>query len=434
MSARARRVTLGHVIELLRAAAMIEAPPLPPGLPVDLPAAFPRALRIACVTETYPPEVNGVAATVAKIVEGLRARRHDVQLVRPRQAAGERAAQGERFREVLVRGLPIPRYPELRMGWPCKRALMALWTRERPDVVHIATEGPLGRSALQAANALGLPVCSDFRTNFHAYSGHYGIGWLRRPIMGYLRRFHNATQCTMVPTEALRQELAGDGFRDVAVVSRGVDVQRFHPRQRSEALRAQWGVAPDDLVVAHIGRLAPEKNLDTLVAAFEALRRAQPRAKLVLVGDGPMRVELGARCPDAIFAGQRHGDDLAAHYASADLFLFPSLTETFGNVTTEAMASGLAVVAFDYAAAARLIREDENGALAPRTDAPAFIAAAVRLAADPAHCRALGTRARQTAQALDWAGVVAQFEGVLAAVIRRSQTPARYALTRPSSV
>ena len=144
----------------------------------------------------------------------------------------------------------------------------------------------------------------------------------------------------------------------------------------------------------------------------------------MFVGDGPMRAELQARCPQAWFAGQRTGEDLAAHYASADLFLFPSVTETFGNVTTEAMASGLAVVAYDYAAAARFIRSGTNGVLVPFDDAEAYVAAAARTAADLAGCRVLGARARETARELDWEGVVVQFEGVLASVLREAGQPA----------
>ena len=396
---------------------------------MEIRRAPDRALRIACVTETFPPEVNGVAMTVARIVEGLRARSHAVQLVRPRQAADAARAgpRADGIEEVLVRGVPIPRYAGLRMGLPCKAALVRLWTEARPDVVHIATEGPLGRSALQAATALGLPVCSDFRTNFHAYSRHYGFGFLRRPIMGYLRRFHNATQRTMVPTQALRDQLAAEGFENLAVVSRGVDVRHFSPRHRSDVLRAGWGVRADDLVVACVGRLAPEKNLGLVIAAFDEIRRREPRARLLLVGDGPMRKELGARCPDAIFAGQRSGAELSAHYASADLFLFASVTETFGNVTTEAMASGLAVVAFDYAAAARLIRSGENGVVVPLDDDAAFTAAAVALASDLSRCRSLGLRACATAQALDWEAIVVQFEDVLTSVMRPAGLPADYA-------
>jgi glycosyltransferase involved in cell wall biosynthesis len=419
------------VIDLLQAAVSIagmQAPPAPADLVVSNYPAAHKSLRIALVTETYPPEVNGVAMTIARIVEGLHARNHDVQLIRPRQDGRDAAGQGLRFHEVLMRGLPIPRYPHLRMGVPSKRALVQLWALHRPDVVHIATEGALGWSALQAALHLKLPVSSDFRTNFHAYSKHYGVGWLHKPIMAYLRKFHNRSGCTMVPTEALRRELDLHGFRRLQVVTRGVDTQLFTPARRSAALRVQWGVTDEDVVLAYVGRLAPEKNLGALIAAFEAVRQAQPGTRLLIVGDGPQRAELQARCPAAIFAGQRRGEDLAAHYASADLFLFPSLTETFGNVTTEAMASGLALLAFDCAAAAQLIRSGENGLLAPAGDDPALVQAACRLAGDASQRLQLGRAARQSALALDWQGVVARFEEVLSTVIRQADAGQDFSL------
>ncbi len=386
------------------------------------PAAW-RSMRIACVTETYPPEVNGVSLTVARMVEGLHRRNHDVQLVRPRQAAETDAGSAQRFQEVLLKGLPIPRYPSLRMGLPSKRTLIQLWTHHRPDVVHIATEGPLGWSALQAALQLKLPVCSDFRTNFHTYSQHYGVGWLYKPIMAYLRKFHNRTLCTMVPTEALRRELAQAGFHNLAVVTRGVDTVQFGPAHRSEALRRSWGAGPDTLVVSCVGRLAREKNLDVLLAAFEAIVRERPQARLLVVGSGPLRAELEARCPQAIFAGQRTGDDLAAHYASSDLFLFPSLSETFGNVTTEALASGLPIVAFDYAAAAQVIAADEQGVRVPFGDGAAFVRAAVALALDGPRRERLGQAARMRATELDWESIVQRFESVLAGAIRQGAVP-----------
>jgi glycosyltransferase involved in cell wall biosynthesis len=401
---------------------------------VDEIPATRRSLRLAVVTETYPPEVNGVAATLAQLVEGLHQRNHAVQLVRPRQFNGE-APEQSRFHEVLMRGLPIPRYPGLRMGLPSKGALARLWSLNRPDVVHIATEGPLGWSALQAARRLKLPVSTDFRTNFQAYSRHYGVGWLNKPIMAYLRKFHNLAHCTMVPTEAMRRDLQAYGFQRLHVVARGVDAQRFDPSRRKAALRAQWGVDDDDLVVTCVGRLAPEKNLELLLTAFEAIERMQPRARLLLVGDGPLRAELEARCPRVIFAGQRTGDDLAAHYASADLFVFGSVTESFGNVTTEAMASGLPVVAFRSAAAAQLIRDHDNGVTVPLGDPEAFVAAAVALASDPAQRRAIGQRARRSACELGWDGVVGRFEAVVESLIaaggaHAEAPPARLALPR----
>jgi glycosyltransferase involved in cell wall biosynthesis len=376
----------------------------------ELPAAT-RSLRVAVVSETWPPEVNGVAKSAARFAEALRSRGHRIALVRPRQGATDRGGPDD----TLMRGVAIPRYPDLKMGLPARRALGRLWTFERPDVVHIVTEGPLGWSALQAAAKLKLPVVSDFRTNFHAYSRHYGVGWLRAPILAYLRKFHNRALATLVPTEAMRAELAAIGFQRLRVIARGVDTRLFDPARRSEALRASWGAGPQDPVLLHVGRIAAEKNLATLADAYEQARRRAPGAKLVLVGDGPARRELEARLPEAIFAGIRGGEDLAAHFASGDVFLFPSLTETYGNVTLEAMASGLAVVAFDYAAAAEVIRHDVSGLHVPYGDDAAFVSQAAALAAAPARARWLGARARIEARERGWEQVAEKLESVLAA-------------------
>ncbi|MFG6443396.1 glycosyltransferase family 4 protein [Roseateles sp. LKC17W] len=390
----------------------------------DLPA--PRhSRRLAVVTETYPPEVNGVAMSMARVVDGLNRRNHDVQLIRPRQSAKLTPPSSgiPAVDEVLTKGLPVPLYPNLRMGVPSKRALVKLWSLKRPDVVHIATEGPLGWSALQAAQHLALPVTSDYRTNFHAYGKHYRLGLLSKPIMGYLRKFHNRCDATMVPTEAMRVLLAERGFERLTVVGRGVDTQRFDPARRNDKLRARWSAGPDDLVLGYVGRLAPEKNLGVVLAAYEAVKAEQPRARLVLVGDGPMRAELAARAPEAHFAGPRSGDDLAAHYAGLDLFLFASLTETFGNVTTEAMASGCAVVAFDSAAAGELIHSGQNGWLAGPGRESDFVAAARMAALDGAARRGVAEAARETTRRLDWGDITTRFEAVLEGAIGRTAQP-----------
>jgi glycosyltransferase involved in cell wall biosynthesis len=396
----------------------------PQNLVVDNFPANNRSLRIAVVSETYPPEVNGVAVTLSKVVEGLRNANHAVQLIRLRQNGTDAAAQDDMYagyQEVLMRGFPIPNYPDLRMGIPSKSTLIRLWQLKRPDVVHIATEGPLGWSALRAAMYLKLPVSTDYRTNFQSYSTHYGVGFLYKPIMAYLKKFHNLAGCTMVPTEALRASLAAVGFQRLKVVSRGVDTVAYDPAHRSDALRQQWGLAPQDLAVLCVGRLAKEKNLDLLLRAFEAIQARQPNARLVLVGHGPMLQELKLKCPGAIFTGQLRGHTLAEHYASADLFLMPSLTETFGNVTTEAMASGLPVVAFNYAAAAEMIVSGVNGRLAAMRDAEDFVFAASQVAAQPVQLKSMAAAARQTALGLDWACIVEKFENELQEVIDASR-------------
>ncbi len=375
-------------------------------LPVPRPS-----LRVAVVTETYPPEVNGVAVTLQQLVLRLQASNHQIQLIRPRQPL-DRQEQPACAEELLVRGLEIPRYPQLRLGMPMKRALVAQWTRQRPDLVHVATEGPLGWSAVQAARKLRLPLSTDFRTNFHAYSQHYGIGWLRKPIAAYLRKFHNLADCTMVPSSDLLQDLCAQGFERLMVVARGVDAARFSPVHRSEALRAQWGVAPEQPVLLSVGRLAREKNLDLLVRCWQAMREQRPDLKLVVVGDGPSRNALALACPEALLVGAQSGVELARHYASADLFVFPSVTETYGNVTPEALASGLAVLAFDYAAAAELIRHGDNGLLAPRGDETAFLGSAIEMVSNPALVQRLRERGRATTLTQDWGQIARQVEAV----------------------
>ncbi|MEO8039163.1 MAG: glycosyltransferase family 1 protein [Betaproteobacteria bacterium] len=388
---------------------MLESSFLPPQLPAERPS-----LRVAVVTETYPPEVNGVAMTLGRMVSGLHARSHHVQLIRPRQGIADAATTRENFEEVLKPGLPIPRYDSLRMGLPARQGLLRLWRDRRPDVVQVATEGPLGWSAISAARKLRIPVASDFHTNFHSYSRHYGVGWLDKPIAAYLRRFHNQALVTMVPTHQMRDELSANGYRNVRVVARGVDTRLFSPARRSAELRAAWGAGDEDVVVLVVGRLAPEKNLPVVVTAFAAMRRAQPRVKLVFVGDGPERPALARTFPQHVFAGMRTGEDLARHYASGDVFLFASVTETFGNVTLEAMASGLAVIAYDYAAARQHIRNGHNGLLAPFDQEIDFVRLAEAIAPDRVRLRALGRAARQSAEQVDWEIVYDDLERVLA--------------------
>ena len=387
--------------------------------PIQVDRIYPDkpSLRIALVTETYPPDINGVAHTVSKIVEGLRARGHELMLVRPRHHSDTEAATDSRYQEVLVRGAPIPMYKQLRMGLPAQGALQKLWLKQRPDLVHIATEGPLGWSASRAARKLKIPTSSDFRTNFHAYSQFYGFGWLKGAIVAYMRKFHNATHCTMVPTQGLMAELSKIGFDRLMVVPRGVDTEHFSPSKRDEQLRQSWGATAETQVLLSVGRLAVEKNLDTVVRCFKSLQVRGLPVKLVIVGDGPMRQALERSVPEAIFAGTRTGQDLAKHYASADLFIFPSLTETFGNVTIEAMASGLAVVAYDHAAAGQLIEHKRNGmVLAPNQEAQLFEAAR-QIVEDTALRTQIRVAARQTAVDRDWSSVIARTEGIFRSLI-----------------
>ena len=376
------------------------------------------ALSIALVTETYVPEVNGVAITIGRMVHGLLKRGHRIHMIRPRQGKQDAAKDEGTYAETLVSGMPIPGYPELKSGLPAKNLLLKLWRKQRPDVVHIATEGPLGWSALSAARKLNIPVSTDFHTNFHNYTQHYGIGLLKKPIAAYLRHFHNKAACTLVPTASLQQQLEHEGYRNVLVVSRGVDTELFHPAKRDRELRAAWNADEDTPGVMLVSRIAPEKNLQVVIRAFDKIRKLNPLARLVIVGDGPARAELQKQHPHVIFAGMQTGKALARHYASGDIFLYPSLTETYGNVTVEAMASGLATVAYDYAAAQQHIRHDINGLLATYADSDAFIAEARTLANDLPRVRRLGAAARATVESLTWEHIMGQMEAVLLDTVR----------------
>ncbi|TSA07690.1 MAG: glycosyltransferase family 1 protein [Comamonadaceae bacterium] len=376
-------------------------------------------LRVAIVTETYPPEVNGVAMTLGRIVAGLLQRGHIVELIRPRQFEECDPTEQDALQQVLFCGMPVPTYPELRFGFPSRRRLLKLWRQKRPDIVHVVTEGPLGRSAIAAANQLQLPVSSSFHTNFQSYSRYYGIGWFRTLIEGYLRRLHNRTLATMVPTKAILQDLKALGFDHVTLLSRGVETRQFSSDKRSRSLRESWGVGADDLVIMNVGRMAKEKNIGVVIAAFKAIAHRLPTARLVFVGDGPERKQLEENCPTAIYAGFQQGEALAAHYASGDLFLFPSLTETFGNVVPEALASGLAVVSYDCAAAHELMTTDLNGVLVPGSAEIDFVEAALSLALNGQRQCTVRKNAAASVAHLNWDAIYDRFVEVLSDVMQR---------------
>jgi len=355
--------------------------------------------------------------TLGRLVDGLALRGHRITIVRPRQRhESPRYSVTQRLacRQVRLPGVPIPGYPQLRLGLPAARRLRKIWTLNRPDLVHVATEGPLGASAITTARAMGIPVTSSFHTNFDQYTRDYRIGWFKPVVAAWLRHLHNRTLRTFVPTGDLRARLAAEGYRNLRILSRGVDTALFNPARRDETLRAAWGLKPGELAVIHVGRLAAEKNYPLLFRAFDAIKAVRPQARLVIVGDGPLLAACQRERPDAIFTGFYTGASLARYYASGDLYLHTSTTETFGNVVMEALGSGLAVAAFDYAAAHEFIRSEENGLLAPVGDEAAFIAHAVRLATEPALRTRFAATGPATTRALSWDAVISQFENDLA--------------------
>ncbi|MBU6247215.1 MAG: glycosyltransferase family 1 protein [Xanthomonadaceae bacterium] len=368
-------------------------------------------MRIGIVTETYPPEINGVALTVHGLAAGLASLGHTVEVIRPRQPRPFADEPGTLPVETL--GAALPRYPGLRFGLPAGRMLRRRWTRLRPDALYVATEGPLGWSAMRTAQQLDLPVATGFHTRFDSYAAHYGVGFLTEAVRGYLRRFHNRGGATLVPTEALRRELNDLGVANARILRRAVDTGLFQPQCRDPALRRQWGVEGHAPVMLYVGRIAAEKNLELAVRAFRALQQQVPDARYVWVGDGPARAALQDAHPDFVFAGMQRGESLARHVGSADLFAFPSLSETFGNVILEALAAGVPVVAYREGAAREHMTDGHNGYVIEPDNEPRFIEAVITLGSNPSLIRHMGRAARASVAALSPDAVIRDFESLL---------------------
>ncbi|HEY9130604.1 MAG TPA: glycosyltransferase family 1 protein [Dyella sp.] len=368
-------------------------------------------MRIGIVSETYPPEINGVALTVHSLAAGLALHGHSVDLIRPRQTLPFSDEAG--IETLEVRGAALPRYPGLRFGLPAGRLLRQRWQRQRPDAIYVATEGPLGWSAVRTAKNMGIPIATGFHTRFDTYADHYGVGFLTPTVRSYLRRFHNRAAKTLVPTTALANELTAMGVTTAHLLRRAVDTQQFNPQYRDDALRSVWQAGDDAPVVLYVGRIAPEKNLDLAVRSFRAIQQQIPRARYVWVGDGPAREALQRNHPDFIFVGMQRGEALARHYASADMFVFPSLSETFGNVILEALAAGLPVVAYREGAAREHLFDGVNGYCVDSGDEAGFVSAAVELATHPARLRTLALSARESVLSLSPDAVIRDFETLL---------------------
>lgn len=369
-------------------------------------------MRLLLVTDTYTPDINGVAGTLRKLGQALESRGHEVKVVTTLEADD---AGDDRLPREVVPSVPLPGYPGLRIGFTTWRFMDGVIDAFHPDVLYVATETPLGISAIRAAGRRGVPVVSGFHTNFHSYLEDYHLPGLEAVAQAFLRSVHNQTRKTLTPSEDTAEALRSWGIENVGVLGRGVDTDLFSPERRDDALRQSWGAGPDQPVAIYVGRIAAEKNLPLVVKAFEAFRQTNPGAPCVFVGDGPKLKWLQAEFPDFNYAGVQTGEALARHYASADLFFFPSVSETFGNVVLEAMSCGLVAVAFDYAAPKLLMKHRENGWLAPFGDESAFLEQCAE-ACKAWNDQGIRSAARTTVRPHSWTSVVDQFEHELDSV------------------
>jgi glycosyltransferase involved in cell wall biosynthesis len=342
-----------------------------------------RAVRLALFTDTWAPQVNGVVRTLERLRAAVLARGGAIEVFTsaPDDGGGDDDADASapvagvhRFSSVKFWA-----YEELRLAWPSAEQVESRTRVFAPTIVHAATEFGLGLAGRAASRRLRIPFVSSYHTNLTAYARYYRLGALATPGWSYLRWFHNSGARTWCPSEAIREDVAAHGFLNTRVWSRGVDATRFHPRFRSAALRAQWGADDDTLVVLYVGRLAAEKGLDVGVPALrEAFRQVTEatgkRCVFVAVGDGPYAATVRAQAPDgSMLPGALTGEALSAAYASGDLFLFPSVTDTFGNVMLEAMASGLPVVGAHVGPTRELIGEGAGWTVASQ-DVDAYVA------------------------------------------------------------
>lgn len=362
-------------------------------------------MRIALFTDTCFPTVNGVARALGLLIDHANARGHSVCLVSPNLA--DAPHPGASVHETIP-GVRLPFYPELKAArpWLGARIRRAL-RRFSPDVVHVATEALVGAAGRRWALEHGVPLVTSYCTNFPDYLAGYRMGFGERACWSYLRRFHAAAAVTLCPSRATLRDLESRGFHTrLDLWTRGVDSELFRPDRRNEELRRT--MAPDaDIVLLYVGRIAPEKKIDLLIQALPRIRSGTGRrVGLVLVGGGPARARLeAAGHPDVHFAGYRRGVDLAAHYASADAFVFASDTETFGQVVSEALSSGLPVVAPDRGGVTDLVVAGETGLLFQPGRADQLAARAISLVEDPALRRRMGREGRKRAEGRSWEAV-----------------------------
>jgi phosphatidylinositol alpha 1,6-mannosyltransferase len=404
-------------------------------------------MRVAIITESFPPDVNGVAHCVLRVAELLTSYGHHPLVIAPRPP-GERGAREEEEEEekkkkkkkkgphgrregtsfpfpvVRVPAVPLPGYPSFRLGLPSRRVRTAL-DRHRAEVVHLASPVFLGAHGAVVARRLGLPTVAVYQTDLPSYARAYRLGRAGEAFAWrWLRGIHNGAARTLAPSTVTATGLLGQGIGNIWLWGRGVDTRRFDPAKRSRELRAALLADParpgGELIVGYVGRLATEKRVE-LLAGITALAGV----RLVIVGAGPAEAMLRQYMPDAIFLGERRGEELAAIYASLDVFVHSGPYETFGQTLQEAAASGLPVVAPAAGGPLDLVADGVTGYLVPPSDPDAFTTAVARLAADPAARTAFGAAGRRQVLSRSWPALTEELIGHYAAVLgaRRAKVP-----------
>lgn len=373
-------------------------------------------MRICLATDTFLPEINGVTTVLDVMRRELTRRGHDVLVLAPRYGT-EPATEADVFR---LGSIPCPGYPQVHLSWPWGRGLNHLLDQFQPDVVQAVTEGPLGSFGRAYALRRRLPLATSFHTDFPRYAREYLGEWAVRPTQLWLKRFHSRAALTMTPSASTRQELFALGVPAPVLWGRGVDTNWFHPRRRSQARRDERG-GDSRIHVLHVGRLAVEKDVDTLVASFrQAHEVLGDRAVFCVAGDGPRGSWVREALPFARHLGFLNRDAIADLYADADLFVFPSPTETCGLVVLEALASKVPVIGAAAGGVPENILSGLTGTLVPPRDPAAFAGAIVHLVNHESIRYPMSEAARAFAIGRDWAREIDALESLFQSI---SHTP-----------
>lgn len=357
-------------------------------------------LRLALVASNYHYVVDGAALTLNRLVAYLQRHGASVRVVTPMVPQPPIAAEGELW---PAHAIPLPGRPEYRFGWGLPGATRAAITAFRPNLVHVTAPDLLGRVGARLARRLGVPCVTSYHAHLVGYMKHYGAARLEGVGWWYLRRFYRRCTHVYVPSESIGQELERHGIRgNLRHWGRGVDTDRFDPRRRSLAWRRAQGIDEHETVVLFSGRLVREKGLRIYAETVARLASQGLAVRALVMGTGPATADLAAAGPHVVRVGHLEDETLAVAYASSDLFLFPSETETFGNATLEAMASGLPAVCADAPGSRSLVVPGETGFLAAPDDVEGFATRTAELIADPTRRAIMGEAARKRACTHSW--------------------------------
>lgn len=386
-------------------------------------------MRVALFSGNYCATKDGAAVALNRLVAYLERQGVEVLVFSP---TVEKPMMEPVGAVVSVRSVPLPGRGEYRIafGLPkeCRRRLDAF----KPTLIHIAAPDLLGYAALRYARAHDVPAVASFHTRFETYLRYYGLRWLEGLAIRYLRHFYSRCEHLYPPSESMADELRKLGVGgEIRMWTRGVDRQEFNPARRSLEWRRSLGIGDDDVVVSFVSRLVKEKGLETFASVLDTLTAQGVAHKALVIGQGPELDWMRERMPAAVFTGHLNGQDLARGYASGDIFFFPSVTETFGIVTLEAMASGLAPVCADATGSRSLISDGETGYLVARGDHAAFVEKVGSLVTDRARRERVSQAAVTRAAAFDWDNAMRAIHGHYIDLASQWNTPA---VTTPLAV